>query len=507
MAELFPLRPLQVRAIDGLRASLRAGKRRPIIQASTGFGKTVVAAHIVSGALAKRNRVAFCCPTISLIGQSFDRFVKNGIEPSEIGVMQANHSWTRGHAPLQICSAQTLAARGVPEVTFVVVDEAHIGFEVVDKWMDESPDKIFVGLTASPWRKRMGDRWDDLIRPSSLPELTELGWLTPIKGYRPYVPDMSDVKLVAGEYHMGQAAAKMSGKSIVGDVVSTWIERAENRPTLVFAVDRAHARLIESEFGEANIVMAYVDANTEVDEREAIFKQLRRGEIAGIVSIGTMIVGIDEDIRCICWARPTKSDMLFVQAMGRGMRPAAGKANMILLDHAGTTLELGLPEEIEARHTTLHTSKQEAAEKAEGKERELKLVTPIECPQCRVLIPIKATECPGCGFKPQRVCTVEVMEGELVEIGGSKKAPKGKFSKLEFYSQLKGYAQEQGYKSNWPLAKFRAKTGEWPHASIKTCAPAICSPKVRSWIRSEQIRWAKGQQRRSSDDRGMSHAG
>src|SRR5271165_1120257 len=85
---LLPLRPLQERAMESLRQSLRNGKKRPIIQAATGFGKTVLAAHIVTGALKKGKRVAFVAPFISLIDQTFDRFVENGIDINAMGVLQ-----------------------------------------------------------------------------------------------------------------------------------------------------------------------------------------------------------------------------------------------------------------------------------------------------------------------------------------------------------------------------------------------------------------------------------
>ena len=93
---LLPLFPLQVRALELLRAALRSGHKRPVIQAPTGFGKTVLSAHIVSGAHAKRNRVAMCVPRLSLVDQTFDRFVQNGINPGDMGVMQASHLHGQG---------------------------------------------------------------------------------------------------------------------------------------------------------------------------------------------------------------------------------------------------------------------------------------------------------------------------------------------------------------------------------------------------------------------------
>jgi hypothetical protein len=95
---------------------------------------------------------------------------------------------------------------------------------------------------------------------------------------------------------------------------------------------------------------------------------------------------------------------------------------------------------------------------------------------------------------------VVVEEGELVEIGGSKKSTATQLSKRDFWAELRGYASENGKSDKWCFAQFRSKTGEWPHHSIKSYPPKICSPRVRSWIKAENIRFAKGRAAHRTDD-------
>ena len=211
---LFPLRPLQQTALDAVKSSVRAGKKRIVVQAPTGFGKTILGAHMAAGALAKSNRAAFVVPMLTLIDQTFERFVSNGISAGDMGVMQANHPWRRAHAPLQICSVQTIAKRGFPEVKFVIVDEAHMRFEAIDRWMKECPDVLFFGLSATPWSKGMGEVWDDLIIPTTLAELIAVGDLCKFRVFSAAKPDLSKVRTVAGEFHEGELSAVMSGKEI-----------------------------------------------------------------------------------------------------------------------------------------------------------------------------------------------------------------------------------------------------------------------------------------------------
>ena len=100
------LRPHQSRAIEKLRKSLGSGKRRLVLQAPTGFGKTRLAAAIVEGALAKKKRVIFTVPALSLVDQTLKAFWEDGIR--DVGVIQGTHAMTDWSRPVQVASVQTL---------------------------------------------------------------------------------------------------------------------------------------------------------------------------------------------------------------------------------------------------------------------------------------------------------------------------------------------------------------------------------------------------------------
>jgi DNA repair protein RadD len=505
MTGLFPLRPLQAKALDLLKGSIRSGSKRIVIQAPTGYGKTILAAHIAAGALGKGNRAAFTVPMLSLIDQTFERFVANGIDPGSMGVMQGNHPWRRAHAPLQICSVQTLDRRGWPEgLGLVMVDECHVRYRAIDRWMAARPDLLFVGLSATPWARGMGDHWQELLIPATIGELIEQGWLSKFRVFAPSHPDLSGVKEVAGDYHEGQLSEVMSADVLVADVVQNWLDNGEGRSTLCFAVDRAHAAKLHGDFESVGVSSAYVDGETETEERKAILSRFQRGEVKVIVSIGTMTTGVDVDCRCIVLARPTKSELLYVQMIGRGLRTANGKDDCLIFDHSDTTQRLGFVTEI--HHAQLRTAARDKAEKQrreEGGERAAP--KPRECAACHRLVPAGIRACPSCGAIPQRASKVETVDGELVEFGEAKakKAKRDKFDEALFFAQLKGFAIEKNYKPGWAAQKFKERTGVWPNgAHVKDIAPASCGPEVRSWIRSRQIAWAKSK----SNSRNAAHA-
>ena len=151
---LRPLRPHQEQALEALRLSLAAGQTRPMLQAPTGFGKTLTAAHIIRRALGKGKRIAFTVPTISLVDQTVAAFEAEGI--GCIGVMQGIHERTDRDQLVQICSVQTLARRKRPDVDLVIVDEAHQLHREVFRWMADCPNIHFIGMSATPWSRGLG---------------------------------------------------------------------------------------------------------------------------------------------------------------------------------------------------------------------------------------------------------------------------------------------------------------------------------------------------------------
>jgi DNA repair protein RadD len=472
-----PLREHQMRAMGMLREAVRSGKRRIVVQMPTGAGKTRTAAEIVNGVLGKGKRVAFTVPAISLVDQTVDAFEAEGIDA--IGVMQANHNRTDHLQPVQVVSVQSLARRACPKVDVVIVDECHQRFTAISNWMEDEPGLTFIGLSATPWAKGMADEWEDLVIPVGMEELIERKLLAPFRVYAPSHPDMSGVRIVNGDYQVDDAAGVMGG--LVGDVVQTWIEKARGLPTLVFATNRAHAAQLVEQFAAAGVRMGYCDANVDLIERQVLFAQMARGELAGIVNIGTLTTGVDADVRCVVLARPTRSEMLFVQMIGRALRTAPGKDHALILDHADNHLRMGFVTDI--AHDTLRSGKDKTL--ATAKERGE--VLPKECGSCGLLKPPKVRTCPKCGFEPKRQSDVEVEDGELVELKRSPKPQKA--DKQKFWSMACHVDAERGKGGKLAKALYRAKFGVWP--KDLSSSPIHPDGEFMSYERSRRIAFAK----------------
>jgi DNA repair protein RadD len=235
---LTPLYPYQQTALDRLNAAIDAAMGRIIVQAPTGAGKTVLAAHIIAQRGKRGLVTAFMVPQLTLIDQTVERFKQYGI--TSIGVIQARHRLTNPNAALQVCSIQTLDARrkgggrALDNIGLVIVDEAHVRHDEVYRLMDENPDVVFVGLSATPWSNGLGKHWRELIICETIAGLIEHGKENPKEGLVTFVtyapgktPDLSKVKsnIEGNDYDTGALGKVMNDADLIGDIVKTWKQK------------------------------------------------------------------------------------------------------------------------------------------------------------------------------------------------------------------------------------------------------------------------------------------
>jgi superfamily II DNA or RNA helicase len=493
------LRSDQQNTIDQVWDKFAGGHKRACVQAPTGFGKTVFAGEIARRARAKGKKVLFTVPAISLIDQTVRMFYEQGV--SEVGVIQAHHAMTDWSKPVQVASVQTLMKRErLPEADIVMADEIHRWFTAYATWFSQDGFQVpVIGLSATPWTKGLGDvfkgpwnvpmdeRKQCHIIAATTAGLIADGHLSDFRVYAPTHPDLSEIKTVAGDYHEGQLSKKMQEGALVADAVDTWKRLWGKDKTLCFAVDRAHAKTLQMKFEASGVPCGYQDAFTKDQERDQIRRDFHSGAIKVVCNVGTLTTGIDWDVRCISLCRPTKSDMLFVQIIGRGLRTAPGKENCLILDHSDNHQRLGFVTDIDASYIALKEGKTPA-----GGDRTDSIRLPKECPKCAYLRSPRISTCPQCGFKAEVVSSIKADEGELREL---KRKPKvvEEMDRAVFYAELKAHALMRGFNSGWVSHKYREKFGNWPPPQYKSLqAAGTISEYTRGFIKSRNIAWAKG---------------
>jgi hypothetical protein len=352
----------------------------------------------------------------------------------------------------------------------------------------------FIGLSATPWTRGLGKYFDSLLVMSTTKELIEAGYLSKFKVFAADHPDLSGVKIVAGEYHEGQLSTVMSEQALVANIIETWRTRWGKDKTLVFGVDCAHAKTLQARFLDAGISAAYQEARTPSSERAAIKRGFHDGTYAVVCNVGTLTTGVDWDVRCLVLVRPTKSEMLFVQIIGRALRTAEGKDHALILDHTDTTMRLGFVTDI--HHDELSMGKLDT-----NKPMKAGPPLPKPCPQCACLMAVGQKVCQECGFERKIVSDIIERDGQLVEFDGTfrKKGTTNPTSlpytyaeKQRFYQQLRGYGIMKGYKDGWAALKYMDKFNEgWPPWSWKNNQPMAPGPEVIQFIRARNIAWAR----------------
>jgi superfamily II DNA or RNA helicase len=344
-------------------------------------------------------------------------------------------------------------------------------------------DVPIIGVTATPWTRGLGKHFHKLLNVTTTQQLIDEGLLAPFRAFAPAAPDLTNVRTLAGDYHEGDLSAAMNQVTLVADVVTTWLERGQGRPTLCFAVDRAHAKHLQKQFLGADVPAEYIDCLTEAAERNAIAKRFQDGEIKVVCNVGCLTTGIDWDVRCIILARPTKSEILYVQMIGRGLRTAAGKDDCLILDHSDNHARLGFVTDI--HHDELDDGKERKASKP-AKDEPL----PKKCPKCSFLRPPKVLQCPCCGFMPAPQSKTVHRDGELIELG--KRDPvEAEHERVNFFQELRAVALMRGYKDGWPSHKFKDRFGVFPSWNYKHLQPKAPSDATLRWVQSRQIAFAK----------------
>ncbi|TDJ28434.1 MAG: hypothetical protein E2O55_05060, partial [Gammaproteobacteria bacterium] len=279
--------------------------------------------------------------------------------------------------------------------------------------------------------------------------------------------------------------------TLVGDVVQNWLSLAGERHTIAFCCDIAHAHALAERFVREGVKTCVITDKTATDERDDLMGQFRVRETQVLCNVGIASYGFDcPSVDCIVLARPTKSLVLHLQQLGRGLRPypEGNKKDCLVLDHAGNIPRHGMAED--GQFWTLETGTRVQDRQAKKRERKS-----IECANCRYLFS-SSRECPNCGWEipvPKR--DVAHVEADLVRI--TKERRQLFDDRKGFYLELHAIAEIRGYKAGWPKINFKEKYGDWPPLSwdqiYDELKPITPTPATSRWVQSRMIRFAKGQ--------------
>jgi superfamily II DNA or RNA helicase len=446
------LRPYQQQAINEIRTKYASGQKKILLHAPTGAGKTVVFCEILKAVKEKGSRALMVVRGRALVDQASKRLDQTGVEH---GVLMAGHWRKRPSEAVQVCSIDTLYSRRLaPKADILIIDEAHMATSDGYKWLAEAyPSAYFLGVTATPYVSgSLRHVADEIVRPITIRELIAQNFLVPPVYYAPSVPDLTGVEISStGDYVIDSLDKLLNQNHPIGDVVSSWIKLGEGRPTLLFAVSVRHSQSLAAAFCAAGVPAMAIDAKNSDAERKDAVQKLEAGHIKIICNVGIFCTGVDiPSASCLVMARPTLSYSLYIQQAGRCTRPAPGKKDFILIDHAGNVLRHGCI--LEERSGSLDPIQKNTLQKID--------VGLKTCAGCFAVFLKNVFICPGCGEKSAPIVSSK-NEKAMDPIEASMEvADPFHLKVVARRGELRDIAKRRGYKSGWVYYRLKEEFGE-----------------------------------------------
>ena len=376
----------------------------PIVSVPTGGGKTVIMAKLIERYLEKYpdNKIVILSHTQEILRQDYDALIQV-LPYHDIGIMSAG----LGHYELRqitIAGIQTAYNRidQFKWTNLFIVDECHTVNHKANgmyrKLFDEVPGTI-AGMSATVFRSGHGyihhgggvfNRLShDLTSVDNFNKLVNDGYLTKLTSVSPEMEmDVENLKQTAGDYQIKHMGERFDRHAITNKAVTELVKYGQHnyKKWLVFAIDIDHCDNICKELINQGIDARVLHSKMEFD-RDKTIDRFKTGDTRALVSVGMVTTGFDApNIDLIALLRPTKSALLHVQMVGRGLRVAPGKSHCLVLDFAGNTERLGPINDVRIPKKTKKGNK---------------LLRPImkRCPACRSLHPPAVRICDICGHE------------------------------------------------------------------------------------------------------------
>lgn len=457
---MLNLRQYQSDGVHKIRQSYRTGFKAPLYTLPTGGGKTVIFSHIASNVAARNKRALILVHRVELLRQTASKLRTSGCS---VGLISPHYT-PNLRAPVQVASVQTLVRRkhwNIPGFDVIITDECHHVVsstyrEILNCW----PNALNLGVTATPVRGdglglgvNVGGVYDDLIQGPQIGELIEMGFLVRPVVYAPRERlDLTGLRTTAGDWNKKQLADRTDTRAVTGSAVEHYSKICPHEPNVVFCVSVAHAEHVANEFRAAGYRAFSADGSMPDEQRQRLLNGLGDGSVEVLTTCDLISEGTDiPAIACATLLRATQSTGLFIQQVGRALRPAPGKSRAVILDHVGNVLTHGLPDE--DRYWSLDGDAPSRKKKADEDEDAVKVK---QCPECFAVHLRSLPACTECGYvyPPPQGREVKQVDGELAEVTDQhrkaisrlKNSEVGRARTLE---DLQKIALERGYNPRW----------------------------------------------------------
>ena len=452
----FTLRAYQEATLSRMRELMASGKRSILAQGSTGSGKTAMAAHMIGTAAKRGMSSIFLVHRRELVKQSMLAFHEEGIPH---GVIAAGFLEDKRQL-VNVASIQTLARRldSVKAPQLIVWDEVH--HAAAGSWKAvraHFPNAYHVGLTATPCRldgQGLSEYFEEMVCGPSTYDLIQQGYLSKYKLFVPSTINTNGLHTRMGDFNQTELASVVDKPTITGDAIREYQKRAAGKRAVVFCVSIEHSKHVADQFQAAGFRAHHVDGETPAEDRDRAVREFSDGRLDILCNVDLFGEGFDlPSLEVAILLRPSQSLGLYLQQVGRALRPSPGKDHAIILDHAGNCQRHGLPDDerewtLEGRDVKKRASEQGLAVRV--------------CPKCFAASRAGVPVCQFCGYAHQVVSRVVAeVDGDLseVDIEMARRERKFEHGQANSLNDLIELGKQRGYKSpyGWAKAVFNAR--------------------------------------------------
>lgn len=450
------LHPPQLSLVEKSR---NTGKRSVLIQAPTGFGKSIIAAYIIQSAMAKNTRTMFTVPRLELLSQMSKNYCDFNIPHTFVAAGEKYHPQVNN----VIASLPSLKSRmgKITPPQLLICDESHYGDKALDSVISWAKNNgaFILGLSATPMKnngKGLGCWYDAMVEGPTIKWLIDNNYLSKYRAFAPSTTDNSMLRMRDGDYTAETKEEWVkANKQIVGSAVESYKKFAMGKRGVTFTVSRAESIKVCAAYNAAGIPAAVIDGETPKEERKQLAIALATGEILQLVCCRLLVFGYDLSaasgmnvvIQCLTDLCPSGSLADLLQKWGRVLRfEFIGADPHIILDHVGNIGgQLGFPDD--DRHWTLaDREKRTSKKKSDEKDIQARI-----CPKCFYVhkpMPV----CPDCGHIYQiQSREIEEVDGELQEIQREvkKKQDRQRQGMAQTMDDLMDIAEEKKHSKFW----------------------------------------------------------
>lgn len=431
------LRQYQESIINQIRSHFKNGKRRVVMCAPTGSGKTVMFSYMATSAIEKGNRVLIITDRKELFGQAHGSLYRLGLQPQEIKPNKKPNF----EELCFIAMSQTLKRRIYDplyqiflwSIDLIIIDEAHKSeFDHLFEYFGKS---FIIGATATPHREGKQESlekfYDEIVQEIDTPDLINIEFLSSCTSYSVPV-NLKGVKTKGGDYDEKSMSDRFSEIKLFHGVNDNYERICAGKKAIIFAPSREASEELVRNWRSDNI--KHVDCYMK--DRDEVVEWFKKTPGAILSNYGILTTGFDcPDIEVVILYRATKSLPLFLQMVGRGSRVTESKKHFTLLDF-GNNIKT---------HNYWEAPRIWTLKKKEKKQGE----APIKnCPECYYMMPSRITQCPECGyeFEKSEAEQEEMIMIELQMMPGYEIKKRAEFASIKELVQIQ---KAKNYPKSW----------------------------------------------------------